>query len=158
VVWGAEDPFAAIRENRLAALDRADVTVRDRRVNTLLIYAAAFGSVDAVRRLVERGADVNAKNSFGATALVYAAANEAKVRLLVAHGADVNARTRQGRTPLTIAAACDGCSGVVKLLPKRARMRRRGTRADRPRWNWQRRLEIERACGCCWRLGRTPAT
>jgi ankyrin repeat protein len=116
VVWGAEDPFAAIRENHLAILDAADVAVRDRRDNTLLIYAAAFGNVEAVRRLVERGADVNAKNSFGATALVYGAANEAKVRLLLAHGADVNARTRQGRTPLMIAAACDGCSAVVKLL------------------------------------------
>jgi ankyrin repeat protein len=112
----AEDPFAAIRENRLAALKDADLAARDRRENTPLIYAAAFGSVDAVRLLVERGADVNAKNSFDATALVYAAANEAKVRLLVAHGANVNARTRQGRTPLMIAAVCDGCSAIVKLL------------------------------------------
>jgi ankyrin repeat protein len=116
LAWGAEDPFAAIRENRLAALDGAGVAARDRRDNTPLIYAAAFGSVDAVRRLVERGADVNARNAFGATALVYAAGNEAKVRVLLAHGADVNARTRQGRTPLMIAAACDGCSAVVSLL------------------------------------------
>ena len=32
------------------------------------------------------------------------------------HGADVNARTQQGRTALMVAAACDGCSGVVRLL------------------------------------------
>ena len=116
IACAAEDPFAAIRENRLAALDGVDLKVRDRRDNTPLIYAAAFGSVDAVRRLLDRGADVNTKNSFDATALVYAAGNEAKARLLMAHGADVNARTRQGRTALMIAAACDGCSAVVKLL------------------------------------------
>jgi ankyrin repeat protein len=112
----AEDPFAAIRENRLAALDTVDVGARDRRDNTPLIYAAVYGSVDAGRKLLERGADVNAKNAFDATALIYAAANEAKVRLLLAHGADVNAHTRQGRTALMIAAACDGCSGVLRLL------------------------------------------
>jgi ankyrin repeat protein len=116
MAWAADDPFAAIRENRRAALDGADVSVRDRRDNTPLIYAAAFGGVDAVRRLLDRGAEVNARNAFGATALVYAAAHEAKARLLLAHGADVNARTRQGRTPLMIAAACDGCSAVIKLL------------------------------------------
>lgn len=116
MAFAAEDPFQAIRENRLAVLDHADLAARDRRDNTPLIYAAAFGSVDALRKLLDRGADVNARNSFDATALIYAAANEVKARLLVAHGADVNARSRQGRTPLMIAAACDGCSGVVKLL------------------------------------------
>ena len=80
-----------------------------------------------MRRLLDGGAEVNARNAFGATALVYAAAHEAKVRLLVARGAEVNARTRQGRTPLMIAAACDGCSAVIKLPLERARMRRPGT-------------------------------
>ena len=80
-----------------------------------------------VRRLLDGGAEVNARNAFGATALLYAAADEAKAWLLMARGADVNAQTRPGRTPLMIAAACDGCSAVIKLPLERARMRRPGT-------------------------------
>jgi ankyrin repeat protein len=116
MAWAADDPFAAIRQNRPEELGRIDLAARDRLDNTPLIYAAVFGSVDAVRLLLDRGADAHARNSFGATALVYAAGNEAKARLLVEHGADVNAQTRQGRTPLTIAAACNGCAAVVRLL------------------------------------------
>jgi ankyrin repeat protein len=108
--------FTAIRENRIAALKGADLTVRDRRGNTPLLYAASFGSVDAVRVLIAAGADVNARNGFDITPLIGSASNLEKVRLLVEHGAEVNAKTKQGRTALMIAAACDGCSEVVKLL------------------------------------------
>lgn len=111
-----DDPFAAIRENRLGALKGADFTVKDRRGNTPLLYASAFGSVDAVRTLLAAGADVNARNGFNATPLIWSASNVTKVRLLLDHGADVNAATTQGRTALMIAAACDGCSEIVKLL------------------------------------------
>jgi len=110
------DVFSAIRENQVAALKGADLTVRDRRGNTPLLYAASFGSVEAVRALVAAGADVNAKNGFDLTPLIGSATNLEKVRILVAKGADVNAKTKQGRTALMIAAACDGCSEVVKLL------------------------------------------
>jgi ankyrin repeat protein len=111
-----QDVFTAIRENRLAALKGADLTVRDRRGNTPLLYAAAYGSLDAVRTLLAAGADVNARNGFDATPLIWAASNPEKARFLVEHGADVHAKTKQGRTALMIAAACDGCSDLVKLL------------------------------------------
>jgi ankyrin repeat protein len=110
------DVFRAIRDNQVAALKGADLTVRDRRGNTPLLYAASFGSVEAVRALVAAGADVNARNAFDLTPLIGSASNLEKVRILVEHGADVNAKTKQGRTALMIAAACDGCSEVVKLL------------------------------------------
>jgi ankyrin repeat protein len=116
-LWGApEDVFSAIRNDHLAGLQKADLSVHDRRGNTPLMYAAAFGSVEAVRQLIAAAADVNARNGFGATPLIWAAGNPEKARLLVEHGADVNAHTQQGRTALMVAAACDGCSGVVRLL------------------------------------------
>ena len=68
-----EDIFSAIRANHLADLEKADLTVHDRRGNTPLMYAAAFGSVEAVRRLIDAGSDVNARNGFGATPLIWAA-------------------------------------------------------------------------------------
>jgi len=46
-----------------------------------------------------QGADVNAANGVGATALMWAVPDLEKVKLLVAHGAHVNARsTNLGRT------------------------------------------------------------
>jgi ankyrin repeat protein len=117
----SRDAFQAIRNNDLAYL-RAQIrtkeaaNARDRRGATLLMHAAAFGSPEAMKLLLDRGADVNARNAFDATALVWGAADERKVHMLAEKGANVNARTKQGRTPLMAAAACDGCSGIVRYL------------------------------------------
>ena len=51
------------------------------------MYAAEIGSVDAMRVLIDRGADVNAQNAFGSTALMWSVSDPAKVRLLLDHGA-----------------------------------------------------------------------
>ncbi|HWC98437.1 MAG TPA: ankyrin repeat domain-containing protein [Candidatus Sulfopaludibacter sp.] len=105
-----------MRENDLKALKTADLQARDDRGNSLLGYAAAFGSVDAVKLLLDRGAEVDAKNQFDATPLLLGAYDPEKARLLIAKGADVNAVSKNGRTPLMRAAGCDGCSETVKLL------------------------------------------
>src|SRR5215813_11673686 len=110
-----------IRRNDLGTLNSrlssgADVNAPDARGNTLLMEAAGFGSVEAVKLLLANGAKVNAKNQFDVTALFLGAANQEKVRMLLEKGAEVNARTKSGRTPLMIAAACNGCSAIVKML------------------------------------------
>ena len=66
--------------------------------------------------LLVAGADVNAKNDFGATPLIWAAGGAAKSRLLIARGADVNARSKQGRTALMMAARRDGNSELLRLM------------------------------------------
>jgi ankyrin repeat protein len=80
------------------------------------MYAAAYGSIDAMKLLLGAGAAVNSQNAFDATALMWCANDFAKVGLLVEKGADVNARSKQGRTPLLIAAAHSGNFKVVKYL------------------------------------------
>jgi len=117
----AEDLIQLIRNNDLPTLkarlaNGADVNTRDARGTTLLIHAAAIGSPEAVKLLLDSGADANAKNQLEATALILGAGNADKTRLLLAKGADVNAHSKLGRTPLMIAASCDGCSASVKLL------------------------------------------
>jgi dipeptidyl aminopeptidase/acylaminoacyl peptidase len=59
-----------------------------------LLAAAAAGDPAGIQALLARGADVNAKNPYGATALSFAAdkGHLEVVKLLLQHGADVNAK------------------------------------------------------------------
>jgi ankyrin repeat protein len=113
--------YAAIRENNLAQLktllDQKDsANVKDDRGITPLMYAAENGSLDAMRLLIDSGADVNTQNAFGSTALLWSVADAAKVRLLLDHGAQVNTPARSGRTALIVAAFTNPAAEVVKLL------------------------------------------
>ncbi len=83
---------------------------------TPLMYAALYGDAHDVRRLLNGGANPNASNDSGATALMWALDDAEKTRLLLEHGADPNARSDGGRTPLVIAAGRYGSSAVIKLL------------------------------------------
>jgi ankyrin repeat protein len=112
--------YAAIRENDIASLDAllkgAKPDLRDNHETTPLMYASALGSIDAMKVLLKAGADMNAKNAFDATALMWCINQPDMVRLLLAKGADVNSRSKMGRTPLLLAASYGGNSEVVKLL------------------------------------------
>ena len=108
--------YGPIRNNDLAGLRRlvqkSGANTGDARHTTPLMYAAALGSLDAVKLLVEAGAGVNAANDFGATPLMWCAGDLAKVRYLLSKGAGV----KVGRTPLGIAAAYDGSVEISRLL------------------------------------------
>jgi ankyrin repeat protein len=83
---------------------------------TPLMYAVLYGDADAVRQLLEAGADPSARNESGATALIWAVDDLDKTRLLLKAGADANARSADGRTPLLSATGRVGSADVVKLL------------------------------------------
>ncbi|KAG6599729.1 Serine/threonine protein kinase [Phytophthora cinnamomi] len=88
---------------------------------TELMVAAESGNLDAVRCLVESGADVNAANSHQITPLMYATStddNFAVVQFLVERGARVNAKARYRFTPL-MGAAETGDIDVVRFLVER---------------------------------------
>jgi ankyrin repeat protein len=120
----AQDPdkfYSAIRDNNLTELkalvdQNAGAKVADNHGITPLMYAAEVGSVDAMRLLLDRGADANAQNAFGSTALMWSVSDTAKVRLLLDHGAQVNTVARSGRTALIIAAFTNPSAEVVRLL------------------------------------------
>ena len=86
---------------------------------TPLMLAALYGEVEDVRLLLSQGANPNAQNDGGGTALMYAIENAEKTRLLLDRGADVNARSGEGRTALLIAVGRAGSNAVVKLLLER---------------------------------------
>jgi len=120
----AQDPdqfYSAIRENNLTQLkvllgQTPEAAVADSRGITPLMYAAEIGSLDAMRLLIDGGADVNVQNAFGSTALMWSVSDPAKVRLLLDHGAQVNTAARSGRTALIIAAFTNPSAEVVRLL------------------------------------------
>ena len=83
---------------------------------TPIMLAALYGRAEDISRLLAQGADPNAQNDGGGTALMYAVEDADKTRLLLEAGADVNARSGEGRTPLLIAVGRTGSTAVVKLL------------------------------------------
>jgi ankyrin repeat protein len=81
-----------------------------------LVLTTAFGSLDAVRVLLDAGADPNQAGAFGLTPLHVAARDPRKVRLLLERGASVHAVSTAGYTPLMVAAVTNGSEEVVRLL------------------------------------------
>jgi ankyrin repeat protein len=120
----AQDPenfYSAIRQNDLTQLkglldQKAGANIANDRGITPLMDAAEIGSLEAMRLLLDRGANVDAQNAFGSTALMWSVPDPAKVRLLLDHGADVNITARSGRTALIVAAFTNPSAEVVRLL------------------------------------------
>jgi ankyrin repeat protein len=117
----AADLYTAIRTNDLARL-KVLVGSRDAANapgafgETPLMDGATAGSAEAMAFLLDKGADVDAQNPFGTTALMMAATDAAKVRLLLDRGAKVNVASKQGRTALFVAAMSDGSAPIVRML------------------------------------------
>jgi ankyrin repeat protein len=114
--------YSTIRDNDLTKLQAllkggANPNVSDPRGGaTPLMYAAAVGSAGAMTLLLDSGANANATNASGATALMWAATDLEKVSLLLARGADPKAVSKSGRTALMLAALTEGSADVVRMM------------------------------------------
>ena len=97
--------------------------------------AAKEGNIEAVKKHLAAGADVNAKNEDGGTPLLRAAWGGHKeiAELLIANGADVNVKSgRTATTPLHLA-AYKGHKEVVELvIAKGADVNAKGDAGDTP--------------------------
>ena len=113
--------FAAVKNNDIkevkSLLDQgADPNNYDEDGDHLLMYATFYSTIDCMELLIQKGSNVNAKNSLDETALMWGVHDLAKMKLLIRHGADVNAKAKSGNTPLLIASVGHGKYEVVKLL------------------------------------------
>ena len=97
----------------------ADPNATSEEGQTALMTASLTGKPDAVKLLVETGANVNAVEPYkGQTALMWAASegNAAAADILLAHGADVKAKSSGGFTPLLFAVRNDRADAAKVLL------------------------------------------
>ena len=106
-IWtaAAEGNMQAIKQHLAAG---SDVNAAEPMSGgTPLMVAALVGHSEAVKLLIENGANVDAVNYDGATALLTAAffCRIEAVKLLLDNGADVNARSNRGETALDIVAS-----------------------------------------------------
>lgn len=113
--------FAHIRNGDTRAIaaalaERSVLEARDEAGNTPLIQAAFYLDAAQLELFLERGADPNAANRAGATALMRAVMDVHKVRALLKRGARVNTQSAAGQTALTIACRGYGAAAVVKEL------------------------------------------
>jgi hypothetical protein len=86
------------------------------------MVAATSGQIDIVTVLINSGADVNAANQYGETALILVAKSvqtataTATALALIAAGADVHAANKMGNTALSTAAAYGHAAIVTALI------------------------------------------
>ncbi|XP_067863490.1 protein phosphatase 1 regulatory subunit 12A-like isoform X2 [Heptranchias perlo] len=83
----------------------------------VFLAACSSGDTEEVKRLLDRGADVNYANVDGLTALHQACIDEnlEMVKFLVEHGADTNQPDNEGWTPLHAVASC-GYINIAEYL------------------------------------------
>lgn len=102
---------------------------------TDLHWAASGGQVETARALLDRGADVNAANSYGQTPLHFAVWNihtdTEMVTLLLERGADAAATDNWGRTPAQVAREV-GSVRAAEILERAASSSERPMPAQAP--------------------------
>ena len=106
---------AAYFKNRMPELERdklamlveeiEDVSAKDLEGWTPLHHAADAGNKEVIVLLLSNGANIEAVDNKGRTALYYASDSLETIKFLVKHGANINAKDNDGRTALHSAAA-----------------------------------------------------
>ncbi len=108
-------------------------------VNDDLIAAVKKSDVEAVKSLIAKGANVNARSNYGATALHFAAdrGNLEVIKVLVEAGADVNAKDDFYKMPPLAMAAMRKHKEVIEYLQQAASAKKEAAQAPAAQANAQ---------------------
>jgi len=90
--------------------------MRDTSGTPPLMYATVCMDYRGLDLFLRKGANPNATNQEGASALLWAATDLQKMRLLLRHGANVNVASAMGNTPLIVAALQYGSAARLREL------------------------------------------
>lgn len=132
VIAATENDLAKVKELIAAGVD---VNRRDENTETTALEKAVeHGNRQMVRALLDAGAEINARNSYGATALMMLDedATEELVWDLVAAGAKINLRDTEGDTALILVAARGHSELVRALINAGARVNARNKNGETP--------------------------
>lgn len=110
--WGRERMVALLLANG------ADPNVYEPDDGSALMASCQVNHPGVARRLIAAGAEVDAQDRYGLTALHWAIARQAPevAKVLITAGAAVNAQHKDGGTPLHVAAECAVEPALVRLL------------------------------------------
>ncbi len=113
----AGEPPQIIQPNRIASIKQLKQEEIKQNLNEKLLIASQNGKTDEVRSLLAKAVDVNVRDEYGWTPLLWAAMNgNADIaRVLLAAGANPNTRNKYGWTPLMWAAG-QGYGEIVRSL------------------------------------------
>ena len=129
---GGSLPFSDALEGTLAALGHGEAFRGwNADSETPLMIAVEAGSLEAAVALTERGADINAKNDHGDTAL-HLRCRRTRRRSwngLLEHGADIAVRNDDGEPPLHVAARSNAREAVALLITRGANVHTRDSDA-----------------------------
>jgi ankyrin repeat protein len=92
---------------------------------TALMKAASKGCINTVQKLLSRRAEVNVRDSFGGTALIYASGpwgNKEVIDALLKAGARINEQDSEGKNPLMTAVIYSNFEAVKRLLDEKPDM------------------------------------
>jgi ankyrin repeat protein len=100
-----DEPVAEAAKSEPPTAKAPDISIHD---------AAEEGNIEALKKIITAGADVNERDISRLTALHFAASggNDDIVELLIKAGADINAKNKDGETPRDLS----GHEGIAVLL------------------------------------------
>jgi ankyrin repeat protein len=93
----------------------ADIFIADNDSDNVLMYAALYSTADCMRQLLQKGANPNARNKLGETAIMWCSNDLEKTKLLLEYKADLNIKTTDGNTPLLVACVGRAQQEMIKL-------------------------------------------